>query len=369
MKHHRWIWILLSVILFLTAGGIAVMNGIRDNRPKPYLTVNDQEVFENEIMIYYRLMQLQFEHTGGDEIWNLNMLGFDSEQTAVDRVFASIIRIKVAQSIAGTVKSQEYSEILKRSDQLEEILGKDYMDQYGIDRELIEKVVSENYLVYRYEQNAAFRSSDFEEQIEQLVEDRYGLYDETDQEEYLKNATIRPLMFYTGEYAEGEWVSYPESQKEQIRERAMEVFESLDAQNFYIVTMAFSDSIGVLDNPVFNQGAVVSPRGSGGNVFKGQVLPEVAEEIFATPLGTLTPVMTTDYGYLVCMVTFIADPFESDRSAYHNQLQLARNSFREQAIDVLKQQRLEEEWERLETESVIEIRKEAFMELLKNESK
>ncbi len=365
MRRRRWIWIPISISLFLIAATIAIGNAIIENRPKPYITVNGEEVYEGEMMIYYRLMQLEFEKAGGEEIWDLNMLGFDSKQAVIDRAFASVIRIKVAQSIAGTIKSQEYTEILKRSDQLEDILGKDFMEEHGIDRELIEKVVSENYLIHRYEETAGFRTSDFEEQIQALVEERYGLYDELDKEDYLQNVTLIPMMFYTGEYAEGEWISYPESQKEQIRQTAMEIYELVDEKNFYAMTLRFGNNRGDVQlNPVFHQGDIISPGGNMGNVYKGQILPEAAEVIFDTEPGTMTEFMTTEYGYLVCLVTRITGPYEQDLITYQNQLQIVRSSFREQAFGVLKQQRLEEEWNRLEQESEITVRKEAFSELV-----
>lgn len=317
------------------------------------LEINGEKVRESEAMIYYRLMELSFEEIGTDDVWDLDILGFDPQQEAIDRVIESIIRIKVVQPLASPLNSEDYNEIRIRTDQLENILGQVYINRHHITRELMEKVVMENYQAHLYEANAHFRSSDFEEDIQSLMAQRYGIYDELDQEQYLRTIKLIPMMFYTGQFSNNTWVSYPEVQKEQIFEQVLSVYEQLETGNFYQKGKILADSVWINDNPVFEQGAVMNVLNRQSCVYAGQILEDVAEILLNTEKGTLTPVIQTEYGYLICYVIGIEEAEPQDYDSYQNQLLIARNGYRNDLIQQLKNQRMEEEWKRLEQDSVI----------------
>lgn len=316
------------------------------------LEINGEKVTTAEAMVYWKLMRQQYESIAGEEVWDLGMLGFDPGEEAVDRVIESIIRIKLTRSVSEMVKASDVPEILEKTDQLKELLGPKYMKENGIDRDLLEKVVRENYQAYLYEESANFRTSEFEEDIEKGLQEYFGAYDEMDLNHYLTKAAVIPLMIYTGQMTGGEWVEYSEQQKEALKEKADEIYEDLTYSNFYETARKKSDSLQIQDNPVFEYGEVLCQNGRN-EVYLGQMLPEVAEKVAATPAGEMTEVMETEYGYLICLVTSFIQPNDQDLQTYDIQLLMKKAEYRGDLINMLKTQRMEEEWQRMEQEADI----------------
>lgn len=352
-KNARWISRCFLAILLITLMVVTTVSGSRQEEDDVILKVNGQSVHANEALVYWKLVKKSFVRIGSDRVWDLDMMGMDARQTAVDRTLASIIRVKTAQEDVGEVTETDVVRIEQTVDKLQQDLGTIYMQKNGIDRSLLETVITENYLVSRYEENANFRTSDFDEEISQNLEDKFGAYDGYDKEEYLKTAIIRPLMFYTGQWSDDTWTSYPDAQKEQIYNKVLALRQRLDTDNFSTLG-AQADETTVENDPALTEGAVTSDYMQYGDVYKGQMDPQAAEVIFSTKIGEITPVIETSYGYMIAYVTGFREPGSDDLITYKRQLKQARYRYRLDLLDSLKEQRLEEEWERLENEADIE---------------
>ena len=354
MKKIRFKRIIIVVlILALLLGGGAYYIIRSQDQEKVILVVNGESVYVNEAMVYWKIMQMEFESVGGEDLWNVSVLGLDPTQTAIDRTLESIVRVKIAKPIAGQIYMAESGTIEEAAQKLKTKLGEDYCAEYGITDDLIQKVVSENYLALRYEENAHFRTSDFENDIEQGLKEQFGVYDEYDQAEYLKTYIILPMMFYTGQWVGDEWISYSDTQKDAILATAKAVLDVSNVHNFRDIASYFSDDSTVANNPVFHRGAVINPTERFGNVYLGQMEASVAEVLQKTMINEMTDIIVTEYGYLVCLVTGVREAQESDYAQYEQQLIREKETYREDLLESLKEQRMEEEWERLEQESVI----------------
>lgn len=325
------------------------------NRPDQIeiLEVNGEAVTISEAMVYYRLMQLEFERLGSENIWNLEVIGLDPEQTAIERVMESIIRVKVVQSLAEPLTPEQEREIARQTQRLAWTLGTPYMSWHCIDRELLEKVVRENYLAYRYEEDARFLLGSNEEEIDKKLEETFSRYDYLDKAQYVKTAQLQSMMFYTGEWVEGEWVSYSEAQKSRILEEAQLAYGQVDRGNFQEMAESLADSVKVEDNPVFAQGAVQNPQMKYGLVYYGQMEPETAERIFAMEAGEISQLMETEYGYLIVRVVSYLSQEPRGVAVYEALLSAVKEDYRAQLVEDLKRQRMEEEWQRLESESEV----------------
>ncbi len=317
------------------------------------LEVNEEEISVSEAMIYHRLMQKQFESMGSENIWNLDILGLDPEQTEVERVLESIIRVKAIQPVAGMADEAEEREIIAKADMLEKFLGQEYIQKHEIDRELIEKVVRENYLAYRYEKKATFLPGSNEEEIQEKMNEIFIRYEHLNVEQYMRAVTLVPMMFYTGEWVEGEWVTYSEAQKAVILETVQRIYDNLDRANFKDYAEGFADSIVIEENPVFADGVVQNPKMNYGSVYFGQMKQEVAEKIWSTKGGSISDLIETEYGYLIVKVISFLPSRESDVQMYEERLEMVKEEYRSRVIEELKDQRMEEEWQRLEQESKV----------------
>ncbi len=317
------------------------------------LQVNEEQISVSEAMIYHRLMQQQFESMVSENIWDLDILGLDPRQTEMERVLESIIRVKAIKQAAGVVNEREKADLNRKADRLEEFLGTSYMEKHCIERDLIEKVVEENYLAYRYEKKATFLPGSNEEDINEKMNDIFARYDHLNVEQYTRSVTLKPMMFFTGEWVEGEWVSYPEAQKAVILEKVRKVYDNLDSENFKRFAVEYADSTEIEANPVFEEGVVRNPHMNFGSVYFGQMKQEVAEIIWSTKMDAVSQLIETEYGYLVVKVVSFLPSGEEDAVTYETCLSDMKTQYRSRVIEELKGQRMQEEWLRLETECEI----------------
>ena len=318
------------------------------------LEVNGEEVYINEAMIYYRMMQDAFEIEGGEDIWDLDVLGVDVRQTALDRVLESIIRVKAARDAAGSLIASEESEVAALADTIRRYLGEGYCVTHEIDDETLRSVAEDNYLAYRYEHDVKFLYSEIEDDIQSGMAERFGSYDNTrTKNEYLYRVVVEPIMFYTGTFVEDEWTSYPAVQREQILQTAETVLSLLTTSNYLAMARQFGDTHSVTDNPVFHYGEVICQEERFGQVYRGQIDRSVRDQIFSMSIGEISPILETPYGYLIVRVTGFREPMDQDRQEYDSQLTLAKARYRTELTEELKARRLSSELDRLVEESTI----------------
>ena len=208
-------------------------------------------------------------------------------------------------------------------------------------------------MAYRYEAEATFLPGSNEGEIEEKLYHTFARYDNLNVEQYTRSIRLKPMMFYTGEWVEGEWVTYSEAQKAMILEEVLRIYDNLDAERFTAFSNEFADSIEIQDNPVFAQGAVQHPRMNFETVYFGQMEPGVAEKILYTPIGEVSELIETPYGYLIVMVVSLSPSTAYDIQSYQKILMDVKEAYRDEIMEQLKSQRMEEEWQRLEKESSI----------------
>lgn len=330
------------------------------------LSVNGKESRIPEAMVYYYLVTEEFEKIGGYQIFDVSVTGRSTRQTASDRTLQSMVRVKVAQSVAGSLTDAEQDTVRQYTEKLKEKLGSVYMQQYGITDELLEQIVRENYLAEKYESNTQFRTSDFEDEIAQGLTERFGGYLAMDKSQYLRTAVIVPIMLYTGQMSSDGWTSYPDAQKEAILDRAVKIREKVTVQNFRKVAEQVSDDLSVSTNPALSQGAVINPQSVYGNVYYGQTAQPVQEVLNTMEVGDISGVIETDYGYLILMMTGKREAKDKDLEEFTSQLEQARTSYRAELLSDLKSQRMEQEWERLENEAEVDVYPNVLDEYLKS---
>lgn len=353
--------LLLAAAFFLYRAG---RERAKDPEKTLVLEVGEEKVYLPEAMVYYELTRRSFQEMGGEGVFDLGILGIDPNQTAFDRAMASMIRVKVVLPLSGSIHQDELRRVHTRAQILKGRLGEEFLARHGIDEALLERIMEENYLAYRYEQDVRFLASDFEEEINQGLQEAYGRYDAISQEEYLYNIALKSMMFYTGQWVAEEWVSYSDTQQAMIREEAQRVRDLLTPRNFTGAGESFADSIELENNPVFHAGEVISPYTGEGWVYLGQIQEEAAGVIRELSQGQISPIIETPYGYLITYVSGRRDPRPADYGQYEAQLKAAREAYRSELIESLKTQRMEEEWQRLEEESEIRRYDQAFLRAL-----
>ena len=361
----RVIIITLLVLMSL----LFVLFWVRKNRKPERLTVleiNGTPVYINEAMIYYQMMREAFEAKGGEDIWTLDILGIDAEQTALDQTLTSIVRVKTARNAMQEPTQDDKIRIEAAAAAIRDHLSQEYRLRHEIDDNLIYQVAEDNYLAYQYEHNARFLYTEIEDDIQAGMAQRFGKYDNTKtMNDYLERVILDPIMFYTGTFVEDRWTSYPEVQREQILTKAEAVLSALTADNFRFMANQFADSTEVTGNPVFQQGEVICPEERFGQIYKGQIDASVAEQIFSLSIGEISPIMETPYGYLIVRVSGFRSPLDQDRTTFEQQLAQARTRYRLALTEELKERRLSQELDHLVEESTVIKYEELFAEYVR----
>jgi len=349
------LWLILNVFLQNLGRSVAAR-------------VNSETVYSNEAAVYYELMLDEMEQMAGEEFYELTILGTEPEQLAMDRALSSLVKVKAAQSVAGgTLDEAELSDMAEKVEQLKTILGEDKLEAYALDDELLTDIVTENYLVYRYEKNADFILTEIATDIETAMQKRYETYDTQDTGVYLRRVKVQVLLFSTGQMVEGEWTSYAEIQKEQILETVEEVHEKMMSGRLHFKTagIQYASETKVSEIPAFTEGEVLCPDMDEGYVYYGQMDRELADAIFSLEVGEISDIIETQYGYLIAEADEFSEATVRDVQEYSSQLQRAKENYRSQLVEELREQRLDEEWERLVSESTVTLYQEEFSKYLK----
>ena len=323
------------------------------------MTIENEEVPLGEGMIYLKLAAEDFEALGGQDIWKISLTGQDAVQTVGERALQSLVRTKVlAREGAGDVTQEEQRELEEMRGQLEEALGKEFCKQWKITEDVLERVLRESFFADRYQTSQQFTTD--QEELQNKVDEAFAWYDNTDVEAYLQKVRLLPLMVYTGEWADGTWVEYPEERKEKQQAKIEEAYGRLEeGEDFQTVAAQFGEDASPSDNPLLNEG-IIRAAGDGTVFYRGQIQPDLAERIFRIPANEHTDIISVKYGFIILFVLEYPETAGLDRRQYTSQLETAKKQYREDLMSGFQLQGYNDLYEQIEQRTPISIDEELW---------
>lgn len=323
------------------------------------LSIENEEVPLREGMVYLKLAADDFEALGGQDIWKISLTGKDAVQTVGERALQSLVRTKVlAREWTGDVTQEEQLELEAMRGQLEEALGKEFCKQWKITEEVLERVLRESFFADQYQTSQMFTTN--QEELQNKVDEAFAWYDNTDVEAYLQKVRLLPLMVYTGEWADGTWVEYPEERKEEKRAKIQEAYGRLEAgEDFQEVAARFGEDESASDNRLLNEG-IIRAVGDRTAFYRGQIQPDLAERIFRIPANEHTDIISVKYGFIIVFVLEYPETAALDRRQYTAQLEIAKKQYREDLMAGFQLRGFNDLYEQIEQRTPIRIDEELW---------
>lgn len=325
------------------------------------LTVDGVDVELKEGLLYRELTQQAFEERGGAEIWDLNLSGRDAAQTADEKALESLIRTQVlSRQTENQPLDPEDQRLIDTSIvRLLEDVGTERLQELGISEADLKCYMEKSYRACQYRKSLNFLPGSLESDLKEQVSEAFARYDSLDQEIYLQKVQMDAIMMYTGEWIDDGWISYPDSQREEIRRRMEEAQELLQAgASFAQLRYIYSEDDSLTENPLLNEGVVKDETAS--ELYRGQIQTDLAEKIFRTPAGEYTDILQTQYGYILVRVEYFAQVEDHDYTVYQQQLEKARARYQTTLMQDLSQEQFETEYERLQAEAEVVVNEELW---------
>lgn len=297
------------------------------------LTVENETASYHQALLYLALTVQEYEEKAGDEVWKMRVGGRGAFDAASDAALESLIRNK---TVLVNLHAAQKSLTLEEEELVEDAavslirrIGEETLKEWGISKEEVRTYIQEDYWVYKFRSQMAYMPD--EEEVDRQVEEHFVWYENADVSEYMQKIWLDAIVIYSGQYMDGEWISYSREQQQQQYEKAQEAQEKLSTGAlFEKVKEEYGEETVVQLFPCFTEGEV---RSGGGNIFyKGQLERDLWEALFKIPVGQTSGILTSEYGYLIVKVLGYPQSGVSDGNIYRKKLDEAREAYREERM-------------------------------------
>lgn len=332
-KERLWLWI-AAVIMLVSAVGCV--------KESPIITVGDQTVSEQQAQLYLALTVQEYEQRAGQQIWDMRLGGKSAYDAACEAALASLIRNKTVygrlQSAQKTLTQEEEELIDRAVGILYDRIGSETMAAWEMERETVREYVKEDYCVSKFISQMAY-APDMEE-VERRVEEYFVWYDNIDVTEYMQKIWLDAIVIYSGQWLDGNWVPYSEEEKQKQYNKAQEAMDRLEAgETFEEVREKYTEEDLTQMALPFREGLVCF--GEGNIFYKGQLERDLWEAMFRVPIGQISTVLESEYGYLIVKVLGFPQASDKDQDVYQEKLGAVREEYRLRMVEELTREGIE----------------------------
>ena len=354
----KWIWLGIGTGIAVAALLIGLL------APRPLLKVNNVRVYEAEVTVYLEIAARKFEEAAGDRVWAMRLEGEEMQAAAERSALESLLRAKILQAEAEWSSQEEIARLRDRLPQLKALLGEEWLKENGIGDEVLWTILQDQYLAACYEAGIDYDSETIGEELEAMTERAFGSYADAVGDGQLQKIRMDFILCAKGEWKNGEWLTYPESYREEKQEILRNVYRRLQAgEDFQSLKRQFSESQPEIESHLFACGLGLVPDEAGYR-FREELHDSIDSQIFRIEEGSFGPVMDTPYAYLIVWVEDYAEPSPAEIAAFRERLAEAREEFQEKQVQELRRSSIETETERLKSEAEVQIWEKRWSKVL-----
>lgn len=155
-------------------------------------TVNNKPVMVKEARFYLALAEVEFESTGGEDIWETPFDGRSAEEVAKERAIESVVKAKIlgqkAEKENLVLNEAQEAQVQSQAEVIIANIGEEKLQSIGVTNEDVETLLKESYLgslvLYSLDVNLD------EEEIKKEVHDLMEAYMEQNKEAIVKQISI-----------------------------------------------------------------------------------------------------------------------------------------------------------------------------------
>lgn len=293
------------------------------------LTINNQHIESDEIMLYLLQVKLEFEQLGGEDVWEHNDFsgGKKAEDVAKQGVLENIIKTKIlvekSAEMGIYLTEEEEGELKNQALKYINQLDDSDVEAYGLNEKIVIDSFKEFLLSTKVMEEATKEYTPEQEKIEQMLMENndYVKFKEQQPEEVLKQYKVKHLLIKTHEKNEkNEYVLISDDILNTAKDKAEEALARAKAgENFDQLIKEYSQAEDLDES-------------NGEHSLSASILTGELAIINDLRPGEISEVLKTNQGYHIVKLIDIYEPskeeIEDYKTAFKNWEETLKNDYK-----------------------------------------
>jgi len=337
----------LVLILLITSGCKS-----SEVKQPAIISINSEEIYSGEIMLYILQVKSEFEELGGQEVWEIEDFsgGKTAEEVAKEGALENLIRIKILSK-----KSQEMGINLtdKEKDEIKELaldyyynLNDDLIENYKITYEIVEQTFLETKISNKVLMSIKESYEPSQEEIDKALyrNEEYSVLKDLNAEDILTQVIVKQILIKTTHVNnQGKEFPFTEKELDDAYNLVNEAHKkALNNEDFDELILKYSQD----DNEDKTEPYIYS---------KALLENDFKQVIEGLEVGEISNITKTDTGYYFFKLIGIVKPTQEDINSYKEYFLEWEKQLQEEYRDILKEEAFEQIYKEWKKESEIKV--------------
>ena len=344
---------ILSIILAITIifAFIGCIKNKEESKENITITINDEKISIEEVMIYVLQIKTEFEQLGGEDVWEIEEFsgGKTASEVAKQGALENLIKIKLlnqnAQFMNISLSGEEEKEARKKALEYYSNIDEKYIKNYNISKGIVESIFIENQIASKVTENIMNRYNPSEEEINKKLlnnEDYIKLYDK-DVEDILTQVTVKHVFTKTHiESGKGEYVALSKDSQEKAYGKIKEARKrALNGESFDLLIELYSED----ENKDETKGVYTFSEALMTLMYK--------EALKNINIGGISEIVKSQQGYHLFKVISRSNPTQAEVKEYKENFTNWTEALKNEYVNELKREAFNETYEDLKTNASI----------------
>ncbi len=303
-----------SVRLLMLCFMIGLFSGCSKEKEEVWLTIGDEPVYKDEVMLYLYQTFNEFEEYGGKDVWFIeDFSGSKSaaevaKQGAVDNLIKNKVLYQKAEDLGILLDDQTRTSLENEAKSYYALLPDSFVASNNIELPILNQIFIENHMADEVADQTMSEYVLSKDEVQAYVDanEDYARLSATDPFDILTNYRVHHLMIRTHEQDEdGQWIPLTQDERTAVEERMNVLYDRLlEGEDFIKIVKAESDADYYLEQP---EGLILN---------KAQLSEEYMTALEQIEVGQMTGIINGEYGYHVFLLEEKTEPTSEELQIY-----------------------------------------------------